>query len=219
MAFLRWQSALEPAVEVCAVQLPGHGPRLREPAHTSWGDLVNSISPQIASADSRPFAFFGHSLGGLLAFEVARYCKRRGYRGPACLFISGSSAPRNRPREDLHLLDDDALIVALRDFNGTPPEVLANRELMEILLPVIRADLFLAETYEYEPGEILDVPIKVLAGTSDPDVGIDEVKAWENETGNGCEIKSFEGDHFFIHSQQDAVLRYVKEVLQRIVEG
>jgi len=219
MAFLRWQSVLEPAVEVCAVELPGHGTRLREPLQTCWSDLLVAIFPQIASAATRPFAFFGHSLGGLVAFEMARYCRRRCCPGPACLFISGCSGPRDQSRKDLHLLADDALIEVLREFNGTPPEILANRELMEILLPVIRGDLILAETYQYDSADILDVPIKVLAGSRDPDIAMEQVKGWENETTNGCEIKCFEGDHFFIQTQQKAVIEYVKEVLERVVSG
>jgi medium-chain acyl-[acyl-carrier-protein] hydrolase len=155
LAFLRWQPAVEPDVEVYPVHLPGHGTRLCEPAPTSCGNLIDAALPQITSVDSRPFAFFGHSLGGLLAFEAARYCARRGLPGPACLFISGCSAPRNLPRENLHLLGDDALIDALREFNGTPPEALANRELIEIFLPVIRADLMLADSYVYEFDGIL----------------------------------------------------------------
>jgi surfactin synthase thioesterase subunit len=211
-AFLPWQAALSPSIEICGVQLPGRSARIHEQPCTSWSELITTISAQITNADPRPFAFFGHSLGALIAFEVSRYCARHGHRLPTWLFVSGCASPRNVERQELHLLDDDQLIDALRELNGTPPEILSNRELMDVLLPTIRADLTLSAIYEYRRHPPLDLPITVLVGSRDRDVQPEQA-SWAGETAHPCEILWFDGGHFFIHEQERAVIHCVKSRL------
>ena len=151
--FLPWQDALRSDVEVCGIQLPGRGARLAEPPMTSIQQVAETLAQIICLRDrDLPFAFFGHSLGGLVAFELARYCRRYQLPMPLMIIVSGSDAPQHRtPEKNLHTLPDDELLLALADYNGTPPEVLRHSELMSLALPSIRADFTMAANYVYQP--------------------------------------------------------------------
>lgn len=215
-AFQGWQKAFPSDIEICAVQLPGRGARFGEPTHTSMSTLLPVLAEVIDADSPREFSYFGHSMGGLIAFELARYQQHNGRPVPESLILSGCESPRNRaPPRGYSQMDDDSLIAALAAFNGTPAEVLAHRELMTLLLPMTRADLSIVESYIYKPGLLLDVPIDVLAGTSDPHVNSETLRHWEAETTGPCCVEWFLGDHFFIHTQREHVLEFVRE---RMVE-
>lgn len=213
-AYAAWQQHLGPAIEVCAVQLPGRGARFREAPWTSLAELATAIAGVLRHEANVPFAFFGHSLGALLAFEVARQCQRTRQAMPAHLFASGCNAPQRRaePR-NLHLMDDAALLAELKGYNGTPPEILQHRDLMELVLPTIRADFRLAETYRYQPSLLLDVPVTVLAGRADEHTSAAQVEAWALETSAPCQLEWFDGDHFFLQPCMAQVLATVKGAL------
>ena len=215
--FLPWQAALNPAIEVCAVQLPGRGARLQEPPYSSLPLLIENLAGVISRQDPLPFAFFGHSLGALIAFELARYCDRHDLPLPLHLFPSGCDAPQYRSSgRRLHELDDRALIDALKEYNGTPQEVLENRELMELAIPTLRADFALAEKYKYQPGPALTIPITVLAGNRDDQIFAEQVQDWRKETTSTCSVKWFEGDHFFINSDRDNVVQFLNAKLAQL---
>jgi surfactin synthase thioesterase subunit len=204
--FTPWQKGVHPDIQVCGVQLPGRGARFRESPSTSLPALVGALAGVIAEQPRQPFAFFGHSLGALIAFEVARECRRRGFSLPMHLFASGCGAPQSRGQvQNLHDLEDDTLIAALKEYNGTPEGILANRDLMTLMMPTIRADLALAEKYEYRRCHLLHIPITVLAGKDDHQLDLEQASAWQKETTNACCIRWFEGDHFFINGERDAV--------------
>jgi surfactin synthase thioesterase subunit len=205
--YLHWQAALDPMIEVCAVQLPGRGARMEEPPLRSFSLLVETLADIVGDNGDMPFAFFGHSLGGTMAFELARECRRRHLPMPEHLFVSACNAPQMRSRlRRLHELDDPTLIAALKNYNGTPPAALEHEELMQLLLPVIRADFEVASQYQYRPDTPLDIPITVLAGKSDHHVMSKKLNRWQEETTEECDWHWFDGDHFFVHSQQKAVL-------------
>jgi surfactin synthase thioesterase subunit len=217
MAFRPWQAILGPEIDVCAVQLPGRGARMAETPYTDLALLIKDLAQVIAADSKLPFAFFGHSLGGIVAFELARYMQLHRLPMPLALFASGCNAPQHRNRsQGMHLLPDDALIDTLRDYNGTPPEVLANRELMELVLPMIRADFTLVEDYQYRPAPLLNIPITVLAGQRDDRSCAEQAEGWHKETSATCRIEWFEGDHFFINSERDAVLAYLAVELPKL---
>lgn len=207
VGFMDWQPLVRPGVEICAVQLPGRGARFHEPAYTDLALLVADLAKAIQPLDDLPSAFFGHSLGGLIAFELARHVRERQGAQPQHLFVSGCAAPQFRPRSKrLHELDDEHLLKELHEYNGTPPEVLAQRELMELVLPTVRADFALAENYCYTAGARLSIPMTVFAGMRDDHGTPEEVSGWSVETSGRCDIEWFEGDHFFIHQQRAAVI-------------
>jgi medium-chain acyl-[acyl-carrier-protein] hydrolase len=215
LSYIPWQSSIDPAIEICAIQLPGRGARIAETPVTSMPALVESISHAIERQRDMPFAFFGHSLGALLAFELVRYRKRLGLPMPLHLFVSGCDAPQFRdPPKGLHKFSDDALIDALKEYNGTPPEILAHRELMELVLPTVRADFSLAENYQYDGGLLLDTLMTVMAGTADDRSSLEQVEGWAKETAANCDIQWFEGDHFFINPQKEAVINCINEALR-----
>lgn len=212
--FLPWQTTLGPTIEVCAVQLPGRGERLGEAPYKSLPALIETVAAVIARQDPGPFAFFGHSLGGLIAFEVARYCKRINLTRPVRIFASGCDAPQHRSASRrLHELGDDALIAALKEYDGAPSSVFENTELMALTLPAIRSDFALAEKYHYRPGPPLDIPITVLAGKLDDRISAEQVEGWQKETTGTCHIRWFDGGHFFIHSERNAVIECLKTEL------
>ena len=212
--YLPWQKELGPGVEVCAVQLPGRGTRRGEQPLTSLTELVDILADILHPKDDIPFVFFGHSLGALIAFELARFFARYRMRMPAEVIVSGANAPalRNPPR-GLHQMDDDDLIAQLKAFNGTPPAVMKYRELLMMALPAIRADFQISETYRYYPAPKLHVPLTVLAGRDDPLTTAPQIDGWAAETTGACKIHWLEGDHFFINDDVDAVLALVRDVI------
>ena len=215
-AFMGWQDALPAHVEICGVQLPGRGARFGEAAFRDMPALVDVLAPVLRRSIDRPFALLGHSLGALVAFEAARRLAAWGAARPQHLYVSGCHAPQFRaPSRNYHLLDDDKFVEMLRDFNGTPPEVLAERELMAILLPPIRADFALAETYRYQPPANLDIPVTAWAGRDDSRSSPHQVSGWARETTGEFAQAWFDGGHFFIHEQREQVLAQLATSLMR----
>jgi medium-chain acyl-[acyl-carrier-protein] hydrolase len=209
-----WQAELGPDIEVCAVQLPGRASRLSELPLTSLPELIETLANIVAREAGLPFAFFGHSMGALLGFEVARHCARHGLPTPVRLFASGCAAPQRRAeKEPVHCLPDDELIAELGTYNGTPPELLAHRELMALVLPMLRADFGLVENYVYRPGPLLNIPVTVLAGVDDPHVERAQAEAWSLESNARCDLEWFNGDHFFIQQETAQVLGCVRRYL------
>lgn len=215
--FTPWRAALDPSIEICAVQLPGRGARISDRPISSMPALLKMMAPAITQHSPLPFVFFGHSVGALIAFELARYLRLHGVGGPDHLFMSGCQAPQYRsPTRKLHELPDAAFLDELRSYNGTPAEVLENRELMELMLPTIRADFALAEDYVYRSGPQLQVPVSVFAGKDDDNKAPGQVDGWTRETANDCRITWFEGGHFFVNTARDAVIRQLNAELADI---
>ncbi len=167
--FHGWADRLPPAVEVCPVQLPGRETRFGEPPINRLGPLVGALAEALLPHLDRPFAFFGHSLGALIGFELARRLRRERGLEPVHLFASACAAPQRwgcvRP---IHALPDAAFRKELRRLRGTAPAVLDNEELMEILLPALRADFALCETYAYGEDDPLSCPVTAVGGLRDP---------------------------------------------------
>jgi medium-chain acyl-[acyl-carrier-protein] hydrolase len=216
--FRTWPSHLPPDVEVIAAQLPGRGPRLRERPIARIEPLVQAIGAALRpSANRVPFVMFGHSMGALVAFGICRWLRARGWPMPAHLFLAARRAP--------HLLDsyppvgemtDEYILARVRRYGGTPPQVFAHPELMELLMPVFRADFGLLAANRYVPEAPLDVPVTVLGGAADDDAQPSLLEAWRDHTKGPFSRRSFEGDHFFIHSAEAAVLKVLHEVLARV---
>lgn len=212
MAFRGWARGLAPDVEVWTATLPGRAGRVREPLARSWRPLVEEMAAAVAERVPPPVALFGHSLGALIAFEVARELTRRG-AGPAHLVVSARDAPdvpqtASLPETDAALLDQVA-----GAYGGVPDAVLASDELLRHFLPILRADLELAVGYAHTPGPPLGCPITALTGADDRTVSRDGVAAWARQTTSRFEALTVPGAHFYLESQQPAVLRAIHERL------
>ena len=171
--YLPWRHLLPPAIDVCPLELPGHGARIDEPPFRQMSALVEALCHVLRPLLTVPFSLFGHSIGACLAYETARRLRSADGERTAHLFVSGRPAP-NRPPCDapLRALCDDDLLVALRQFGGIPPAVMARNELMTALLPAIRADLEMVEKYKADPGECIPCPITAFGGANDHSVDV-----------------------------------------------
>ncbi|MFD2762817.1 thioesterase II family protein [Micromonospora eburnea] len=195
-----WQEAAPAGVQVLALEPPGRGTRLREAPFRRVAPLIRSLADALTDALDRPYALFGHSMGGLLAFELARALRRRPVRQPAHVFVSAAASPGTAPtRPLLHCATDDEIRRRLAELGGTPPGLLDNVELMELMLPVLRADFAVLETYEYRSEAPLSVPLTVLGGRADRIVPPKALGGWQRHTSAGSRLCLFPGDHFFLH--------------------
>jgi medium-chain acyl-[acyl-carrier-protein] hydrolase len=219
-AYRNWPDHLPSQVEVCAVQLPGRENRLRERAFSRLEPLIYSIASGIRPFLDKPFVLFGHSLGALIAFELARELRRCYGAMPEYLLVSARSAPQLTVRgEPVHALPHQQFIERLRDFNGTPEAVLHNDELMELLVPVLRADFEINETYEYHADTPLSCPIAAYRGAHDPNTGYEETAAWGEHTSATFTVRTIPGDHFFIHSAANQFWRILTYDLGHALGG
>ncbi len=196
--YRRWDHLAPQHVEVCPVELPGRGARMGEAPFLRLPPLVRALADALEPLLDRPFAFFGHSMGGLVAFELARLLRRRGWPQPCHLFVSASPAPPRRHEPAFHDASDAEVKARLQALNGTPGAVLENEELMALTLPVIRADFAVLETYEYHEESPLDVPITVFGGLQDRAVRPSDLQGWQAHS-TDSRLRMLPGDHFFIH--------------------
>jgi medium-chain acyl-[acyl-carrier-protein] hydrolase len=217
-AFRTWSNSLPQSVEVCAIELPGRGSRLMEPPFTQLEPLIQKLTRVLLPYLDKPFAFFGHSMGGLVSFELTRLLRREYGVSPVHLLVSGHRAPQlPDPDPPIHALPESEFLQELRRFNGTPQAVLENAELMELLLPTLRADFAVVETYAYTPDPPLDCPIAAFGGLHDREVSCDELEAWREQTNASFLLEMFPGDHFFLHSAGSLLLQSLSQKLLQIV--
>ena len=212
--FYSWPSQLPRDVEVAAVQLPGREARLAEKPYTGMKELVEKLYEVITPYLDVPFAFFGHSNGAIMSFELARLLRARGGPVPLHLFLSGRMAAHIPNRHDpIHALPEPQFSQELRRLEGTPEEILQNDEIMALVRPLLRADFSLAETYVYDPGPPLDVPISAYGGDRDLDVTVDDVHAWGEHTTAAFRPRIFSGGHFFLNTERPTVLHHLSREL------
>lgn len=213
--FQRWPQHLSPDLEIYTAQLPGRGRRMREPPETNLLALVEQLAHAIWPHLDRPFAFFGHSMGALIGFELARRLRREKGTEPARLFVSGRRAPQIAGDDDVtYNLPAEELMSELRRLNGTPAEVLEHPELMELMLPLLRADFEMVETYTYLPEPPLACPISAYGGARDSEVKPEDLRAWREQTTGDFALSMFTGDHFFIHQEEPQLLQTIDRELR-----
>jgi medium-chain acyl-[acyl-carrier-protein] hydrolase len=217
--FYRWSRWLPPDIRLWPVKLPGREDRLREPALDQMPLLVEAIGEAIDPCLDGPFAVVGHSMGALIAFELARRWRRHGKRMPVCLFVAACPAPQlPQKSEPIHRLSDGEFLDKLhRRYQGIPQEVASQRDLMRLLLPTLRADFKLVETYEYRQEPPLDCPILALAGDDDPDVTPAEASAWRDQTTAAFSLRILPGGHFFLHQTPGSVVPILCRHLDAVV--
>jgi len=213
--FRAWPEHLPAEIEVCPVRLPGREARLAESPFTGGPDLARALARALEPLLDVPFAVFGHSMGALAAFELVRELRRHAGALPVRLLVSGARAP-HRPNPDPalhHLPDAEFLTEVRRRYDGIPGAVLENPELVQLLLPALRADFTLFETYVYAEEPPLACPVSCFGGLDDGRVSREDLEAWRRQTAGSFTLRMFPGDHFFLQTEEDSVRRAVSQEL------
>ena len=217
--FRVWQTALGTAINVVPLQLPGRGARMREPVFREIMPLVAAASEAVAGYLDKPFAFFGHSMGATISFEVARALRKMRGVQPIHLFVSGTCCPQDVGRHYREELPETDIMDKLRSMAGTPPEVLEHPELMEIFAPIIQADFAVCRSYEYTPEPPLACPITAFGGLEDHDVSRECLQGWSAETTGQFRSRMLPGGHFFINDTGPTILETIARDLQHHVRA
>lgn len=220
--YRNWHAGLPPAVEVHAVELPGRERRFSEPAYSDMGKLLDDLVPVIEAArkPERSFALFGHSMGGSIAFELTRRLRETNRTLPVVLCLSGRKSPQLPDRFPLmHNLSESEFVQGLRAYGGTPEAVLQNAELMELFVPLLRADFSLFETWPYRAQPPLSVPFVVFGGDEDPRALVPELQAWRIHTAGDFRLRVLPGGHFFLRDHEELMLRALTEELRAYLNG
>jgi medium-chain acyl-[acyl-carrier-protein] hydrolase len=198
-AYRAWTADGIPGIQAVAVQLPGRGTRLLEEPYRRIEPLTRALADAFAPLVTEPYALFGHSMGALIGFELARELRRRGLPAPRRLYVSARRAPHLPPtKRGIHLLSDSAFLDELRELGGTPPDFFTEPELVRLALPALRADFELCDAYTYRPEAPLACPITALGGTQDAGVPADVLRAWREHTAGAFQVHLFPGGHFYL---------------------
>jgi medium-chain acyl-[acyl-carrier-protein] hydrolase len=204
-----------PDVELLAVQLPGREGRYTERPIDDMAELIECLADGIGEALDRPFALFGHSLGALVAFELARHLRRTGGALPERLFVAASPPPQDPQGDRTYDLPDDEFVQFLRELAGTPQEVFELPGLLELALPVLRADFRIVDEYRYQPEPPLPCPIRAFAGIADAAAGPQVMEGWAAQTSSSFSLLTLPGGHFFLDDYCEAVLDRVERDIDR----
>jgi medium-chain acyl-[acyl-carrier-protein] hydrolase len=213
--YRNWHDWVAPDLEVVAIELPGRGMLLRASPVDRMDVLVPALLAAMEPLLDRPFAIFGHSMGALVAFELSRVLVSSGGPTPVHLFASAMRAPHLPSTAcAFHTLTDRGLVDAVRALNGTPPEVIEHRELLEILLPTLRADFHLSETYRCPQIAPLPLPITVFGGLEDDGLTREDLEGWQAHTAGPCVVRLLPGDHFFMHEHEHLITASIRSALR-----
>jgi medium-chain acyl-[acyl-carrier-protein] hydrolase len=217
--YRHWDDAIGDEIDVCPVQLPGRENRRSEAPFTRFDPLIETLADALSPYMDMPFALFGHSLGALLSFGLARHLRRQGRPDPLHLFVSGRRAP-HLPREDgsVATLPDKEFIEKIRHFHGTDEEILRNAELMELFLPLLRADFSIYESFVYTAEPPFHCPISAFGGLDDNEVSVSSLIAWKEHTTNAFGLHQFPGGHFFLLDMEEQLLQIMKHEMAAFLE-
>lgn len=216
--FKKWADHLPSTVQLIPVELPGRGARLKEPPYVSLPSLIGDLEGLIWSLLDKPFVLFGHSMGAIIAFELARYLRRKYDCEPQALFISGRRAPQIPNSDPINYnLPKDEFIKELIELDGTPKEVIEHEELMDMMIPLLRADFQLTQTYEYTADIPLQCPIAVYGGLEDHHVPREVLLPWKEMTSSNFSLHMLPGDHFFLRSSQTQLLALLARELREVI--
>lgn len=211
--FHSWKDSLMDSIDMIQVHLPGRDARFRETPATNALQIVSELATEVVRNIEPPYAFFGHSMGALLSFELARMLQSQNQTSPCHLFVSGFRAPHLPLREKIAKLPDVEFLDRLREYGGIPELIEQNPELLDLFLPVFRADLTLLENYFYRASDPLNCPVTAFGGDSDPKVSPREIKSWQNQTEREFNCYLLPGGHFFIMQSRQQLMNYLRNEL------
>ncbi|MBD1379483.1 thioesterase II family protein [Metabacillus arenae] len=214
--YLSWKRKLKEKIEVLPLELAGRGKRLREPLCTSVNEMVDDLiqkSLPVLQDDSRPYAIFGHSMGGLLAYELCNKIQELGLPAPTCLIVSGFHPPDKKIEGNLHQLPLDEFAEVIKKSGNVPPSIFEDRDLYNLFIPILHADYKLVFSYQYKPkATVLNTDLYAFTGKEDYKV-YHQRKEWMIHTIGKFQDFVFEGGHFFIRQSEEQVLEKIEEIL------
>lgn len=216
LEFRGWAEPLaRHGIEVESVRLPGRETRIRQEPFRSLPALIDAILPHFVRPAACPFAFFGHSMGALIAYELARSLHATTGPGvPAKLIVASRIAPQTQSRKSrLYLLPDEEFMERVRGYEGSPENAVTNAALMRLLLPTLRADFELVETYDYEPGRGLSCEVHAFGGTDDRFTPAPALEAWSELTTGRFSVSYLPGGHFFLRTCREKLVQRLRDVL------
>lgn len=211
-AYFPTSAAMTPEVEVLAVQYPGRQERRHEPLIDSVNSLADELFRVLGPDTEQPYALFGHSMGAMVAYELALRLEEAG-QPPLRLFASGRRAPSRYRHDERQAVDDESLISELRELSGTDQRLFQRDDLLRAALPVIRNDYQAADSYVHRDDATLNCPITVLIGDKDPHVTEDEARSWRDHTKGASEVLVYAGGHFYLTEYQDQVVSVIAQRL------
>jgi medium-chain acyl-[acyl-carrier-protein] hydrolase len=217
-AFGNWAERMPEHIEVAAMEYPGRGSRRAETRFVRLHALVAAAFAGLRGDLERPFVFLGHCMGGLIGFELSRQLARHGGPAPIGLFVAGCRAPRLPPKKDpIFALPEAQLVEELRALNGSDDAILSNPTALALFLPLLRADLEMADTYAYRPRRACEFPIVALGGRDDRDTPPEDLNDWQSESTEPLRTRVYSGDHFFIRAHEAQVIDDVASDIDALV--
>ncbi len=220
-AFRTWPALLDKRVELVAIQYPGRATRFKETLIDSMAFMLEALENALSeSLKEKPYAFFGHSMGAGIAYELSRrlYTKSETQKVnlPVRLLVSGRrgpSTPIEADRKPIHDLPKDAFLERLKNLNGTPEELLQHEDLMNLMEPILRNDFKLVETWSYQAGKTLPIPLSIYGGEKDEHINLETLEAWKKESNMESNLVMFPGDHFYLHQHEELLLKEINKEL------
>ena len=212
--YYSWNKYLPEEIDLCPIQLPGRGTRFHEPLRDDLNDIIEELSYELTPMINSRFVFFGHSMGSMIAYELAANLYNNFNVLPLHLFVSGARAPHiPRRRKPIFNLPDDEFISELEKYDGTPKEIIENNEVMELVLPILRNDFKLVETYKHVNKIKLNCPLTAIGGIDDNEVTHEDISAWNEYTHHQFSLHKLPGGHFFIKQSQKMLLQLLSKKL------
>lgn len=213
--FSEWATVLPPQIELAAIQLPGRQNRIAEPPAAGAVPLIKEVANALLPFLDGTVAFFGHSCGALLAFEVARFLQATRGRTPSRLFLSGQPSPKSfHARPKLHQLSHEDFRAEVLRLGGIDPEIAEELSILDALLPAVRSDFEIWEHHQVEPEPVLDVPLSIISGRADTRAPVDTLDGWSVHTKREFDIALYPGGHFYFLDNSTDVLSHIYDVLR-----